>query len=173
LLLPRGINLDNVPRVKDGENGKAWLYAWDKEEEAAAFAKELRQWTRDKKWHVRAVHGRPSRGPLAPLQMDLTCHSGSWTFGLGSLTEWILETRFPGSCPYASVDIGLRDEDYHRRPTEDEVRNFAARALFIVTGLSAEQLQVFEKFHVVDPVTLVEFLPPTPIRAFSAGSVAS
>src|SRR5260370_26646079 len=137
-LLDRGIQLDRIPRVRAEDNGQAWLYAWDSEEEAAAFAKDLKRETRDSHWHVQPVKGKPSVGPLHPLEVRITVHGDGWTFGLEPLTEFALQERFPGPCPYLSMFIGT-ERPNDRLPPREELRKLATQALFILTGLKAEQ----------------------------------
>src|SRR5206468_1398125 len=40
-LLKRGEYLDSVPRVRAEDNGPGWLYVWDEESQAAAFAEQI------------------------------------------------------------------------------------------------------------------------------------
>jgi hypothetical protein len=157
-----GIAVDRVPRVRAEDDGQPWLYAWDNEEEAAAFAKDLKRETRDSHWHVQPVKGKPSVGPLHPLEVQITVRGDGWTFGLDPLTELALQERFPGSCPYLSM--GIRTERPNDRlPPREELRNLATQALFILTGLKAEQLRAFEKYRVIRSVTGEELIPPCPI----------
>jgi hypothetical protein len=160
-LRDRGIGLDRVPRVPVADNGPAWLYVWDSEEEAAAFAKDLKRETRDTHWRVEPVKGKPSVGPLHPLEVDITCHSDGWTLGLEPLTQLALQERFPGSCRYESVSINIEGRTEGRPP--QGLRELAGRVLFILTGLSAEQLRTFEKYRVIESVTEEELVPPTPV----------
>jgi hypothetical protein len=161
-LRDRGIGLDRVPRVPAADNGQAWLYVWDSEEEAAAFAKELKRETRDTHWRVEPVKGKPSMGPLHPLDVEITCHGDGWTFGLEPLTELALQERFPGSCRYLSVFVGT-ERPNDRLPAPDELRKLAGQALFILTGLEADQLRAFGKYRVIRSVTGEELVPPCPI----------
>jgi hypothetical protein len=41
LLRQQGVNLGKLPRAPEPVTGRRWLYAWDSEEKARAFADEL------------------------------------------------------------------------------------------------------------------------------------
>src|SRR5262249_2989848 len=143
-----------------------WLYVWDSEQEASAFAEELKKQTRDRQWFVRPVNGKPSLGPLRPLEINVGHQGDGWTFGLEPLTRKAIEARFPGSCRRPSVFIGSPSLDAPLAEQPD-LRELAERVLFILTGLKAEALRTFGHFWVVDPVDGRVLLPATPIDRVS------
>lgn len=167
-LLKRGVRLESVPRVPDESNRNRWLYVWDTRSDAEEFIPVLkRRMGKRHHWQVEAVKAPPSVGPLCPLQINLTFHWESWSFSLDLLTEYILKGRYPGSCPYRNVMIGTLTRD--ARPTIQELRYLADRALLLLTGLTIDQLKPFDSFRVAEPVEAKQFLPPTPIVSISAG----
>jgi len=167
-LLQGGLSFDNVPRIpgKDAVNG--WLYVWDCEAEAEAFAAELRRRTRDRAWEVQAVKAKPSWGPLRPIQVEVGRQGDGWVFGLEPLTRMALQARYPGSCRHHRVFISSETEDEFLH-MGDGLRDLVRQVLFILTGLSAEQMESFGGFNLVDPVEQKELVSPSPIRRLNAG----
>jgi hypothetical protein len=161
-LIARGVGLDNVPRVPEGGTDNRWLYVWADRQEAEAFAKELEQETRDPAWHVRPVNTPPSLGPLRPIEIEVSRQRDGLVFALNTFTWKALQIRFPGCCRRDSVFIGQEPPD-DLLAAREELRDLARQVLLILTELSAEQLQAFGTFRVVDPVTGEEFVPPTPV----------
>jgi hypothetical protein len=161
-LLERGVKLDNVPRIKEN-SGKGWLYVWENEDQASAFAEELKKSTRDAHWHVQPVKTKPSLGPLRPLQINVSRYPDGWAFGWDPLTRKAIQIRYPGSCRLRSVIVGSDKRD---RLVEEagDLRSLAKQVLFLLTGLGAEQLRTFGSFRLVDPEDGTELLPPTSIE---------
>ena len=180
VLLKRGVPLDRVPRTGDNGHAERWLYVWDREDEARAFAEELKERTEDPGWAVCPAEGPVSVGPLRPLVIEVGREVSSWTFGLNSLTRAALRARFPGSCQNNDVSIGipfLPEKKVDWPATVAGVRGTIAHVLPLLTGLRAEQLQPFGSYELVDPVTLQVIVPPTPIQpdegAAEAGGLSS
>jgi hypothetical protein len=161
--LKRGLELDRVPRVRGNGADNPWLYVWDKKEEASAFADEVKKETGDSHWVVEAVRSEPSLGPLRPLEIDVGQQPDGWVFELEPLTWRALQVKFPESCRRSTVLIGSQARD-NFSASEDELRGLGKQVLFILTGLSPEQLRPFGSFRLVDPVTGKELLPATPIE---------
>jgi hypothetical protein len=162
-LLKRGINLDRVPRVRAEGSPNGWLYVWESEDEATAFAAELRQETNDTDWYVRPVAVEPSEGPLRPLQINASRQSDGWVFALEPLTRRALEKRFPNSCSHPRVFIAS-DQNDDFPSVQAHLRDLAHQVLPILSGLDHEQLRRFDSFRVVNPVENLELVPPSPIR---------
>ena len=108
LLRQRGVDLGRVPRVPDPGTNRRWLYVWDTEAEARAFANELKKRTGDAGWSVVQVNGPASEGPLGPVVIQLARRADGLTFGLHPLGRATIQSAFPGTVPatsYASIDI--------------------------------------------------------------------
>jgi hypothetical protein len=167
-LLKRGAAIESVPVVCDPDIARHCLYVSENEAEARQFVKELARRTgKRRSWQVKPVTTAPTLGPLCPLLITLGLHWDDWLFGLGWLTEKILQARFPGSCPYSTVMIGTPTRD--AKPTTEELRSLAGRVLLILTGLSVEQLKPFGRFLVYEPGSGEEYLSPSPIASINVG----
>jgi len=168
-LLKRGVRLESVPRIRHESSGNRWLYVWGSRSDAEAFISELKQRLgKPHHWQVEAVKVPPSVGPLCPLPIHLTLQGSNWIFALGLLTKTILESEYPGSCPYRHIVILTNTRDAN--PDSDSgFPQLSKQLLLILTGLTVEQLKRFGTFQVVDPVEGKQFLPATPIEAISAG----
>src|SRR5262245_17541677 len=105
LLHRRGVDLAKLPRVPEPGTGRRWLPVWDSKADARAFADELRKRTRDRAWEIAEVNGRPSEGPLGPVEIEVARKIDGWAFGLHPLSELTIQKVFPGSCRLAGVVI--------------------------------------------------------------------
>jgi len=167
-LLKRGLNLDNLPRVREEGSSNGWLYVWESEADASAFAEDLKKETRDRRWRVQPVSAKPSLGPIRPLQINVGRQADGWVFALEPLTRKALETRFPGSCRRHSVFISSQTRDnFVANP--GELEELTSHVLLILTGLRTEQLKTFGNVRVVDPVENQDLLPMTPLEGLNAG----
>src|SRR5262245_49923548 len=110
-LLERGVSLDSLPRVRGGGTGNVWLYVWESEDEASAFAAELTKRPRDAHWRGQPVEAKPALGPLRPLEIDVGRQQDGWAFGLEPLTRTAIQVRFPGSCRLRSIFVGSENRD--------------------------------------------------------------
>jgi hypothetical protein len=59
LLRQQGVDLGKLPRAQEPGTGRRWLYVWQNQENAEAFANELRTRTRDNHWAVVEVGAPP------------------------------------------------------------------------------------------------------------------
>jgi hypothetical protein len=162
-LLQRGVSLDNLPRVPADGSPYFWLYVWDNEPEAAAFAKELKKQTRDAHWLIQPVKAKPSMGPLRPLQIHVGRQGDGWVFGLEPLTKIAIQTKFPQSCRHRSVFIGSeRGGEFVE--TQEDLARVARQVLSLLTSLDQDQLRTFGSFRVVEPVEEEQVVPPTSLE---------
>ena len=60
LLRQKGVDLAKLNRVPEPGTGRRWLYVWNVEADAQAFADELKKRTRDQAWEVVQVDAPPS-----------------------------------------------------------------------------------------------------------------
>jgi hypothetical protein len=168
MLYKRGVPFDHVPRTPDIRPSDHWLYVWDSEDEARAFAEQIRETTEDPTWEVRPVPGPPSMGPLRPIDIRVGREVDAWTFGLDSLVTRAIQLRFPGPCQNEGVSIHIphvpeRKADWPK--SQDGVRSAVEHVLPLLTGLRLEHLSTFGSYRVLDPVTLKVIVPPTSILA--------
>jgi hypothetical protein len=162
LLRQRGVDLGRLPRVRDPLTDQRWLYVWDTQAEAQAFADELKEQTGDPAWEVVGVNSRPSEGPLGPVVIQMVRQADGLTFGLHPLSRAMIRSAFPGTVnptTYATIDIPTwYDFKRTRGGLGDLVREVAPG----LTGLSREQLEALG-YSLVDAdtsETLVS-VPPT------------
>src|SRR5438132_9301961 len=71
LLRQQGVDLGKLPRVRDPLTGQRWLYVWNSEDDARAFADELKEQTGDPAWQVVPVGAPASEGPLGPAVIQM------------------------------------------------------------------------------------------------------
>jgi hypothetical protein len=163
VLLKQGVSLDNVPRVAEDGSADRWQYVWEREPEAEEFVKELRRVTRDRGWYVRPAEAAPSWGPLRPIDLHVARRADGWVFQVPSQIQQALQTRFPESCRYFLVSI-RSDRPPDLEADQQELRELVRPVLFLLTGLSADQLAAFGSYRVIDPVEEKVLIPPTPFQ---------
>jgi hypothetical protein len=165
-LLKSGVALENLPRVRDDGTADSWLYVWDDEADASAFANELKKQTGDRKWFVRPVRARPSLGPLRPLEISVGRQRDGWTFALEPFTRRTIQTKFPESCRRRSVFIGFEND---KDGMKGDLEQLARQVLSILTGLGPEQLMTLGMVRAVDPVDGKKLVPAFPIAVVLNG----
>jgi len=141
LLRQRGADLGNLPRIRDPFSGQRWLYVWNTQTEAAAFAEDLKQQTGDPAWAVVEVRTQASEGPLGPVVIQLVRQADGFTFGLHALSQVLIRSAFPQAVraiTYATIDTPTW-YDFRKRKGDlgELVRAFATP----LTGLTCEQLE--------------------------------
>jgi hypothetical protein len=166
-LLKQGAYLDSVPRVPAGDNGHGWLYVWDDEAEATAFAQQLKKETRDRAWCVQPVKGKPSVGPIRGLQIEISRWSEQWIFAFEPFSEIILKMRFPDRRPFSGVTLCFNTGEEPVWPPEN-LRHLTEQILPLLTGLSLKQLSSLGQFRVVEAPEETELLPLTPLGELNA-----
>jgi hypothetical protein len=173
LLLKQGAHLDRVPRTPENGAAGRWLYVWDSEADARAFAEELRAQTEDSSWQIQTVDASPDLGPLNPIEVNLGRFPNAWVFELHPLTRKALQVRYPGSCPNWAVTIRYPYEPGRTvvwQTTPTGVIEVITQVLPLLTGLNLDQLGAFGHFHLVDPVTGEIIVPATPLGPHQAPS---
>ncbi len=140
LLRQKGIDIGKLERVRDPITKNRYLYVWKSEEEAQAFADELRELTKDAAWQVRQVDAQPSEGPLGPLVIQLVRQADGLTFGLHPLSRAMIRSAFPqavSSTTSATIDTAAWYDFKKTGGLSDLVREVAPS----LTGLSREELE--------------------------------
>lgn len=89
LLRQKGMDLAKLNRVPEPETSRRWLYVWNVEADAQAFADELKKRTRDNAWEVVQVNAPPSEGPLGPVEIQVGRQNNGWTFALHPFSRQI------------------------------------------------------------------------------------
>jgi hypothetical protein len=152
LLRKRGVDLGKAPRVREPETDRRWLYVWDTEKEARAFADELKKHTRDAAWSVVKVNGPASEGPLGPVVIQMVRQGDRLTLGLHPLSQVMIRSAFPdavGAISYAIVTTTTwSDFKKIKGGLGDLVREIVPG----LTGLSLSQLESLG-YSVVDADT--------------------
>src|SRR6202451_4730554 len=87
LLRQKGVDLAKLKRVPEPGTGRRWLYLWNVEADAQAFADELKKRTRDKAWQVVPVDAPSSEGPLGPVEIQTGRQSDGWMFILHPFSQ--------------------------------------------------------------------------------------
>ncbi len=165
LLRQKGVNLARLQRVPEPVTGRRWLYAWNSQAEAQAFADELRKRTGDLAWEVVEVNGQPSEGPLGPIEIQVVRQAEGWAFALHPLSRHMIQKVFPESCRRDSISIRTEiSQDF--QSTQGEIADLAEQVVVILTGLSLDKItETFSGFRVYDPVARKELLASSPVQA--------
>jgi hypothetical protein len=151
VLLQRGANLADVPRVRLPVNGDHWLYLWESEADARAFLEQLRVDTEDPAWAVLPVSAAPSSGPLRPIEVHVSDRVDGWTFALAPWARKALQDRFVGAGNVLTVSV--RAELYADwSEAVAHLSKLAPQVLPILAGLGLEELRPFGSYVVLDPV---------------------
>jgi hypothetical protein len=141
LLRQSGIDLGNSPRVREPDSGKLWLYVWDSEPAAQAFAAEIRKRTHQKSWKVIPVDAPPSEGPLGPLMIQLARRADGLTLALHPLSRAMLRSAFPTVVsPTTSTFIDAQAwDDFRKRG--GGLGELIRQNLEVLTGLDRTQIR--------------------------------
>jgi hypothetical protein len=165
LLRQKGVDLANLRRVPEPGTGRRWLYVWNSQAEAQAFADELKNRTGDPAWEVVEVNAQPSEGPLGPIEVQVLRQADGWTFALHPLSKQTVQKVFPASCRQGSVFIRT-DTAQDFQTTQGDMAGLAEQVVLILTGLRLDQItQQFGGFRVYDPVAKKELVPSAPLQA--------
>lgn len=158
LLRQKGVDLAKVNRVPEPGTNRRWLYVWQVEEDARAFAIELEKRTRDDAWEVIPVNGPASEGPLGPVEIQVGRQSNGWTFALHPFSRQMLRVVFAGSCRIPSVFIASETrKDF--QTTMGDLADLAEQVAMILTGVSSQQLtEKFGGYRVYDAATSEELV---------------
>src|SRR5438309_11516667 len=107
LLRQTGKDLGKLPRVAEPGTNRRWLYVWNTQEEAEAFAEEMKERTGDPTWEVKKVSAPPSEGPLGPLVVQLDRQATGLTFALHALSRALIKSAFPDAIGTTNIFIDL------------------------------------------------------------------
>jgi hypothetical protein len=165
LLRQKGIDLAKLRRTPEPSTGRRWLYVWENEADARAFADELKKRTKDAAWDVVPVKMKPSEGPLGPVEITVGQQSDGWTFALHPLSRQMIQNVFPGCCRTSSVFIRTETrQDF--QTTQGDLADLAEQVVIILTGLTLEKIkETFGGYRVYDPVAKRELVAPARIQA--------
>ncbi|MGH7134778.1 MAG: hypothetical protein ACREHD_03510 [Pirellulales bacterium] len=165
LLRRKGVDLANLPRVREPGTGRRWLYVWNDEADARAFADELKKRTRDAAWEVLPVDAPPSEGPLGPIEIQVGRQTTGWTFALHPFSRQMVQKLFPESRLVSSVFIAT-DTQQDFLATVGNLAYLAAQVAIILTGISVDQIvDTFGGYRVYEPATNKELVPSQEIHA--------
>jgi hypothetical protein len=165
LLRQKGVDLAKLQRTPEPGTGRRWLYVWQNEADAQAFAAELKRRTRDESWEVVQVNTEPSEGPLGPVEIMVGRQSDGWTFALHPLSRQVIQKVFPGSCRTGSVFIRTETrQDF--QATQGDLAALAEQVVVILTGLPLDKIkEAFGGYRVYDQVAKKELVAPAPVQA--------
>lgn len=141
LLRQQGVDLGKLPRAPEPETGRRWLYVWQNQEDAEAFAKELNKRTRDSHWAVIAVESPPSEGPMGPIIAQVGRRSTGLVFELHPLSRTMIQSAYPAAnLSTNTVSINFTTlQDF--TTTHGSIEELAAELLPVMTGLPLDELQ--------------------------------
>ncbi len=141
LLRQQGVDLGKLHRAPDPGTGRRWLYVWQSEKEAHAFADELNKRTRDSAWGVVHVDAPPSEGPMGPLIIQVGRRGSGLVFGLHPLSRAMIQSAFPdakGSASTISIKFETLD-DFNS--THGGIEHLAQEVVPTLTGLKLPELE--------------------------------
>ena len=141
LLRQQGIDLGKLPRVPEPGTGRRWLYVWDSQEKAEAFAVELRRRTRDKGWLVVEVGAPPSEGPMGPIIIQVGRRATGLVFGLHPLSRAMILSAFTdakGMATTVSTDFDTYQDFLN---TYGSIEDLAREVAPTLTGLKLPELE--------------------------------
>jgi len=165
LLRQKGIDLSKLQRVPEPKTGRRWLYVWNAEADAQAFADELNKRTRDNAWEVVAVDAPASQGPLGPLEIRVGRQNNGWTFTLHPLSRQMLQEIFPEARRAPSVFIATDARQDYLAPM-GALANIAEQVVVILAGVSIDEIRdKFGGFRVYDPAAGKELMASEHVQA--------
>jgi hypothetical protein len=141
LLRQTGLDLARLPRVAEPGTRRRWLCAWNRQDEAQAFADELNQDRPPPVWEALEVSGPVSEGPLGPFVIQLVRQSDGLTFALHPLSRALIRSAFPRAAialTYATIDTATW-QDF--RKTRGNLGTLVADIVPNLTGLTREQAE--------------------------------
>ena len=166
LLRQSGVDLGNVPRVPEPGTDRRWLYVWKTEEEARAFAKELKKRT-GQTWVVQPVNAEASEGPLGPLMVQLVRQGDGLTFGLHALSRAMIRSAIPTAVS-ATTSVFIDTQTwYDFQNIKGGLNELAEQILPSLTGLTGEEIK--DLGYVILDADTEETLASVPPRALVHG----
>jgi hypothetical protein len=149
LLEEIGIDLSNVPRVREPGTARRWLYVWRDRAYAQRFARELGARTRDSSWTVQELdHSVEESGPLAPLDVIAEPVADGTAYRLSTASQERIMRRFPNAQLAGDVFFSaqtLHDYEHDRGQVWDQVTT-------LLSGLSADQVNELGGYRVYETV---------------------
>ncbi|AMV28934.1 hypothetical protein VT84_31360 [Gemmata sp. SH-PL17] len=141
LLRQQGVDLGKLPRAPEPGTGRRWLYVWDTEEKAQAFATELKKRTRDDAWVVVEVAAPPSEGPMGPIIVQVGRRANGLVFGLHPLSRAMIQSAFPAA-KGAAATISINFETFRDfQATHGSIDALARELVPTLTGLKPQELE--------------------------------
>jgi hypothetical protein len=141
LLRQQGVDLGKLPRSPEPNSGRRWLYVWDSQDKAQAFADELRKRTRDNAWIVVPVEAPPSEGPMGPIIVQVGRRASGLVFGLHPLSRAMIQSAFREVKGSAST-VAINFESFQDFvTTHGSLENLAREVIPMLSGLKQEELE--------------------------------
>ena len=148
LLRQSGKDLGKLPRVPEPGTNRRWLYFWDTQGGAEAFAKEMKRRMGRPGWAIMEVESQPSEGPLGPLLVQLERVSSGLAFSLSLLSLALLKSAFPNAIVPAKTFIDVEKwNDYQK--SRGNFRDLVQEIMPSMSGLTEDQLRTIG-YEVVD-----------------------
>jgi hypothetical protein len=141
LLRQQGVDLGKLPRAPDPGTGRRWLYVWESQEKAQAFADELKKRTRDDAWEVVEVAAPPSEGPMGPIIVQVGRRANGLVLGLHPLSRAMIQSAYPNAKGMAAtVSINFETlQDF--LATYGSLEDLAREVVPTLTGLKLQELE--------------------------------
>ena len=141
LLRQNGVDLGKLPRVPEPGTGHRWLYVWDSQEKAQAFADELKKRTGDNSWVVITAAAPPSEGPLGPIIVQVGRRASGLIFGLHPLSRAMIQSAFPEANVMATtISVNFETlQDF--LTTHGGIADLAREVVPTLTGLTLQELE--------------------------------
>jgi hypothetical protein len=141
LLRQQGVDLGKLPRAPEPGTGRRWLYVWDSQDKAQAFANELKKRTHDDAWAVTEVATPPSEGPLGPIIVQVGRRASGLVFGLHPLSRAMIQSVYPdlkGTAATVSINF---DTSQDFLATHGRIKDLAREVVPALTGLKLDELE--------------------------------
>jgi len=141
LLRQQGVNLGKLPRAPQPGAKRRWLYVWDSQEKAQAFANELKKRTGDNAWVVVEVGSSPSEGPMGPIIVQVGRRASGLVFGLHPSSRAVIQSAFPDA-NVAATTVSINFETFQDfLNTHGSVDDLAREVVPPLTGLKLQELE--------------------------------
>ncbi len=149
LLEEIGIDLSDVPRVREPGTARRWLYVWRDRAAAQAFLRELAARTRDSAWTTGEFDVQAeASGPLAPLDVIAEPVGDGTVYRLSTASQERVTRRFP--------DARLAGETFVTSPKHPERKDCRGadwdEVITVLSGLSVQQVEELGGYRVYETV---------------------
>ena len=143
LLRQKGVDLGNLPRAPEPNTNRRWLYVWESQAEAQAFAKELTRRLGGNPWRVVEVAAPPSnsQGPMGPIIVQVGRRANGLVFGLHLLSRATIRSAYPDAkAPADTISINFETfQDF--LTTHGSIQELAREVVPALTGLTLQELE--------------------------------